>query len=317
MKKYKIEGNIDFFNELYNSLDIEEPTNDDDVCLISGTHLTNHFVTLKCGHKFNYAPLFNDIKNHKQKYNNMEGHVSHLKCDEIRCPYCRNKQEELLPYFEEIGLPQVHGVNFIDPNKKLYQSYSNTSHFKKCEYLTPNPNFDASGNNIIEQATTYSQLNCKFFTCLNNGFYQLNTIIEGYTGENKCLCYYHKKKTLKDHNNAIKMKAKEEAKKAKEEEKQAKIEAKKKAKEDEKQAKIEAKLKAKEEAKKMKPKTASENVVLGPQVVEVTYTECIEILKSGPNKGKQCGAKASNSNYCKRHTKKMDTQIISDPIPEI
>jgi membrane protein involved in colicin uptake len=120
---------------------------------------------------------------------------------------------------------------------------------------------------------------------------------------------------LKDHNNAIKMKAKEEAKKAKEEEKQAKIEAKKKAKEDEKQAKIEAKLKAKEEAKKMKPKTASENVVLGPQVVEVTYTECIEILKSGPNKGKQCGAKASNSNYCKRHTKKSDSH--SDPTPEI
>ena len=297
MKNYKIEGNIDFFNELYKSLDIEENTNDDTLCLISGIPLTTHFVTLKCGHKFNYEPLFNDIKNHKQKYNNMEGHASHLKNDEIRCPYCRSKQAELLPYFEEVGLPQVHGVNFIDPNKKSCASYSSTIPYKKCEYLTPNPNYDASGNNAIEQATTYSQLNCKFFTCLSYGHYQLNSIIEGYTGENKCLCYYHKKKTLKDHNNAIKMKAKEEAK-------QAKLVAKEEA----KKAKEEAKLKAKQD-KKNKPKVAVENVVLGPVVINPTHTECIEILKSGPNKGNPCGCKVYDAAYCKRHVKKSTPEI--------
>lgn len=297
MKNYKIEGNIDFFNELYKSLDIEENTSEDNLCLITGTSLVDYFVKLNCGHKFNYVPLFNDIKNHKQKYNNMEGHASHLKYNEIRCPYCRNKQYELLPYFEEVGVPHVHGVNFIDPNKKSCQSYLNTSQNKKCDYLTPNPNYDPSGNIMIEQAPIYSQLNCKFFTCLNYGNYQLNTIIEGYTGENKCLCYYHKKKTLKDHNNAIKMKAKEEAK-------QAKLVAKAEA----KKAKEEAKLKAKAD-KKNKPKIDVENVVLGPVVINPAHTECIEILKSGPNKGKPCGCKVYDAAYCKRHLKKTTLEI--------
>ena len=98
-------------------------------------------------------------------------------------------QNDLLPYFEEVGLPKVHGVNFNDPNKKV--TYTSSNH-KKCEFLTPNPNYDPSGNNPIENATTYSQLNCQFFTCLNTGFYELSKIIEGYTGEDKCFCYFHK-----------------------------------------------------------------------------------------------------------------------------
>ena len=36
MKKYKVEGNIDFFSELYKSLDDDESKeNDENICLIS------------------------------------------------------------------------------------------------------------------------------------------------------------------------------------------------------------------------------------------------------------------------------------------
>lgn len=303
MKNYKIEGNIDFFNELYKSLDIDEniekTIEDDNLCLISGTPLVDYFVKMSCGHKFNYIPLFNDIKNHKQKFNNMEGHTSHLKYQEIRCPYCRNKQHELLPYFEEVGLPKVHGVNFNDPDKKAFQPYKSHNH-KNCEFLTPNPNYDPSGNSPIENGALYSKLNCQFFTCFNGGFYELSNIIEGYTGEDKCFCFFHKKKTLKDHNLMLKTQAKEEVK-------QAKL----KSKEDIKKAKEEVKLKAKEEKKilKKKPKPASENVVLGPVVIEKTHDECIEILSSGPNKGKPCGCKVYDAAYCKRHLKKTETPV--------
>ena len=302
MKKYNIEGNIDFFSELYKSLDIEEyiekTIEDDNLCLITSMPLGNYYIKMICGHKFNYIPLYYDIKNHKQKFNTMEGNTSHLKCDEIRCPYCRTKQKELLPYFEELGLPKVHGVNFNDPNRKANQSYS--SKIIKCDFLTPNPNYDPSGNNSIEKGTQYSQLNCKFFTCLNSGYWQLSNIIEGHTGEDKCFCYFHKKKTIKDHNLMLKTQAKEEAK-------QAKL----KAKEDIKKAKEEEKLKAKEEknASKKKPKPNSENVVLGPVVIEKTHAECIEILKSGPNKGKPCGCKVFDTSYCKRHLKKQEIPV--------
>jgi len=120
MKNYKIEGNIDFFAELYKSLDIEDDELDtnNNLCLITNQVLTDKFVEMQCGHKFNYLPLYNDLKNHKQKYNGMEGTSGKLKQDELRCPYCRKKHKGILPYYEELNLAKVSGVNNIDPNYK-------------------------------------------------------------------------------------------------------------------------------------------------------------------------------------------------------
>ena len=74
MKKYIIEGGIDFYSELYKSLDIEENINkieaDNNICLISNLPLTDKYIKLNCGHKFNYIPLYHDIYNHKKKFNN-------------------------------------------------------------------------------------------------------------------------------------------------------------------------------------------------------------------------------------------------------
>ena len=75
MTKYKIEGNIDFYDELYKSLDIEEneqkTDEDNNLCLITNEPLTDKYHEMACGHKFNYLPLFLDIKNHKR---NIIGH---------------------------------------------------------------------------------------------------------------------------------------------------------------------------------------------------------------------------------------------------
>ena len=65
--KYMVEGNIDFFGELYNSISIEEKEEKEedspDFCLISNQPLVEPFVRLDCGHKFNYLPLYYDIYN--------------------------------------------------------------------------------------------------------------------------------------------------------------------------------------------------------------------------------------------------------------
>ena len=135
MKKYNIEGGIDFFAELYKSLDVEESitTNDNEnnLCLITNQPLIDKYVTMLCGHKFNYLPLYKDLVNHKKKFNLMEATSGHLNHNEIRCPYCRKKQVGVLPYYDELELAKISGVNWI------CSSYNNDGS-KRCEFLTLN-----------------------------------------------------------------------------------------------------------------------------------------------------------------------------------
>ena len=55
----------------------------------------------------------------------------------------------------------------------------------------------------------------------------------------------------------------------------------------------------------------NENIVIDLTNENVVINSlCQEILKSGENKGKQCGSKAFENNLCKRHTKKQLTTNI-------
>ena len=64
MPNYKIEGNVNFYDELYKSLDEPEDGNDLNVCLITNKPLENDCISLSCNHKFNYDAIYNDIYNH-------------------------------------------------------------------------------------------------------------------------------------------------------------------------------------------------------------------------------------------------------------
>jgi hypothetical protein len=330
MPKYKIEGNIDFFSELYKSLDIDDEEKNDienNLCLITNEPLNDKFVKMECGHTFNYIPLYLDIKNHKQKFNGMEGSSTHLKQNEIRCPYCRKKQVGVLPYHEDLNLIKIHGVNDINPTfqeKKIFNSYN----YQPCKFLTPNPNYDASGNSN-EEYNSSNKGNCKFFICFNSGtqINYCNGNIEGENyGDNNHYCWNHKKIVVKKYKKEIldkakeeakivKQKKKEETKKLKEEEKQKEKEEKQKEKE-EKQKEKEEKQKEKEDANKAKEEkkqengekskkkiVSSENIVLGPNniTIDEPMLGCITILKSGSNKGNKCNCKIYNENMCKRH----------------
>ena len=314
MDKYDIEGGIDFFSELYKSLDetTDEDAPNESVCLITEQPLAEFHVTMKCGHKFNYKPLYLDIKNHKQKCNNLESSSGRLGYNEMRCPYCRNKQVGTLPYHEELGLPKVHGINYIDPNYKPLNASSMYKHFlSPCEFLTPNVHFDPSASEIIESSHDIDA-NCKFYKCGHLGS-QINSYagisaMENF-GDEKHYCWSHKKQVIKKYKRDLILKAKEEVKakkmQIKEELKQAKEAEKQKIKEDKQKAKDEKK-KTKTKTKTKKPKQEAENVVLGPVVIggvseSNAVVGCIEILKAGARKGQSCGGKILEDNLCKRH----------------
>jgi len=314
MTNYIIEGGLDFYSELYNSLDIHEEefkTNDDEnKCLITNLPLVDRFVKLNCGHKFNYNSLFLDIKNHKQKFNGMEGSSSRLKNNEIRCPYCRNKHDGVLPYYEDLNLGKLNGVNYIDPNFKSSSSGS----YKYCEFIQPNPIYDPSGNNPVETSSHHNTGNCKFLKCFQMGsqINYYNGLVEGDNyGDEKYYCWSHKKQIVKKYKKEIADKTKEELKqsklKLKEEVKIAKEEAKQKI-------KVE-KQKAKEEAMNIKltkkQNLYNENIILGPSILVTSELTdgCNQLLKSGPNKGTVCGCKIFKDNLCKRHTNKDKNKL--------
>jgi hypothetical protein len=333
MKKYSVEGGIDFFTELYKSLDDEESNHktdeDNNKCLITNQVLTDKFIEMSCGHKFNYLPLYYDILNHKNKFNNLEGSSTRLKRNEIRCPYCRKRQPGLLPYYEDLNLPKTCGVNYIEHNYDPDTDFVPASHqYKKCEHLSPNIFFNVCSQNVSEVYNDNLVLeDCKYIKCkfmgtqINYG----NTGLDNY-GDDKFYCWTHKKIVV----NAYK---KAQLDKIKEEKKLLKL----KEKEELKKAKDEAKQKEKEELKKTKESlkktklNVDENIIIGVSSVatesvatesvatesvatESVATEsvatvnqvllCQEILKSGKNIGTICGNKIFENNVCKRHAKK-------------
>jgi len=251
MLKYTTEGNINFFEELYKSLDVEDSDNDNE-CLITNLPLGDNFITLECGHKFNYGPLYNDILNHKKKFNSMERNS--LKAIEIRCPYCRNIQKKLLPYYEDNLFPKVHGVNFLDETKIANSSF-NKWVLGKCEF--------------------FDHLNGVEHQCSNK--YVMNIDLLG-----KSYCSLHKyaalQKFLKEKKLAEKQKIKDEKEKQKLLEKEEKLKNKLLEKE------------AKEKEKKNKEEKEKKEQLI-----------CMQILKTGKNKGKNCSLNIFSENLCKRH----------------
>jgi hypothetical protein len=288
MTKYIVESNIDFYSELA-KIDLEGDDDSDNNCLITNAPLADRHVKLKCGHAFNYVPLFNDIRNHKTKFNTMESTAGTLKLNEIRCPYCRNIQTGVLPYYEDLGVQLVNGVNMYDPNINIHGDYI------KCQFITENPEFNPEQPE--DPFVNFKSYPC---TCYGSKIVISGVLNGNEWGDKKSYCQTHKKIVIRNYKKAAILKAKEEAKKAKdqakEEAKKAKDQAKEEAKKAKDQAKEEAK-KAKEEAKKANAEAKVTQLVNA----STPQPKCIAILKSGVNKGTECGCVAISGVYCKRH----------------
>jgi hypothetical protein len=122
-KNYIIEGDADgitesdFFSQLKNMLsdgkNHDGKNTEDDCCLLTKEPLKNVHIVLACGHKFNYVPLYREVIAQKTIGASSAGYyTSHsLKRNEIKCPYCRNVQDKLLPYLQYDGVKRIHSIN--------------------------------------------------------------------------------------------------------------------------------------------------------------------------------------------------------------
>ena len=110
-----------FNQELMKMLLEEENNNDDETCLISGYTLEENHIKLECNHKFNYKHIYNEV--HKQKTQPWHSEVSKVRNNQLKCPYCRNIQNGILPYRD--NYPKVRYVNWppslmMLPDKCIY-----------------------------------------------------------------------------------------------------------------------------------------------------------------------------------------------------
>ena len=291
MKKYNIEGNVNFFAELEKSLisDSEESLN---VCQITGLPLTDKHVKMRCGHVFNYESIYTEICKQKFEFHSYtldslsqsdlkmfrESGIQHF----IKCPYCRSIQTELLPYYEELGLMQKYGVNTSDIVYKVVDnmSYMNntTTQSYKCYGYTFTKGICSAVSNVNE----------KFVPCYNSWVSEI-------PGLNKMFCPRHIRAYAKGY---------------KIDKKKKKIQSKLELKEENKKKKeLE---KAEKELKKNTKKTINKVVVVTNIINEFVPEDkindqstlisgCIAILKTGLRKGQTCDVKIFNDNLCKRH----------------
>jgi hypothetical protein len=260
--------------ELYKDDLSEESEN----CLISREKLDNSMIQLKCGHKFNYESLLKDIYNHKLMFNSFERGMCRLNSFQIRCPYCRTIQNELLPYRENSC--RHHGVNFRfgNINYKAKECF-----FSKLQDQLLD--FPSSCGLNIDKTIKCNSINCLFIlnSELNNiakNKFKINFIpfkfCKNHISELKDLLLG--KKMVKKHCCYMFLRGKNKGSPCN---KKYSINIENEI-EDNGFCKIHKKFQLKLEEK----------------------VYCKHILLRGKNKGKECGKKIiSNSEYCKNHLK--------------
>jgi len=330
MVKYIIEGNINFYEELYKSLD-KSDTNDEtdtahNVCQITNMPLEPDYVTLECSHKFNYSPLYTEICT--QKYINRSYNVSSLTNSDfkkfkdsgkdyyIKCPYCRSIQFTLLPSSKNNKHKPKYGINTLektpDENSFLIKIPQESNHTHTVYGFTVQNQQPGICCNSVIAMKNNTPIYCQnIYTCL---------VLE----MNKSFCWGHIRGEIGKHKK--KMKELESFQK-KEKRIMAKVEKKVKLmKEREEKEKLREQLKQEKLEQKNKIKKTVKNTVVSGTInigefnepveqvekVEQTLNKCPAILKSGLKKGQQCGSNIKQNGFCLRHC-----VIIKEPDSKI
>ena len=157
------ENNKIFFKELHNDND-DLVENDDMTCYITGEVLSKHSVQLECGHKFNYKPLFNSICSLLPLFKGESYIINHTY---IICPYCRHKQNTILPYYEELNLPRIMNINSTSiEHKYVYKDlkYDYIYCCGKCDEFIDN---QLCKNDVVTQCLNTNKYYCKYHILTN------------------------------------------------------------------------------------------------------------------------------------------------------
>jgi hypothetical protein len=288
--KYIVEGDINFYETLIKSLD-NESDDEELLCKISGFPLEENVVTLECNHKFNYYALYNEINKQKYEFKTYETFslpskdqlkMRELKVDYfIKCPYCRNVQFTILPYYEEMGLKKLYGINSLDyTHKNVYGTNDYEVHYYGIKFK-------------------------KGICCENeNNFICKSKYVAFIPNTELSYCTFHYRNCLKKY----KLKEKQQKLDEKKKQKDESLVARQKLFEEKNLVRAEKGLPPLKTLPRIKP--VLKNIIepgqpIGqyiPEDEQNTIVGCKMILKTGPNKGKPCGCKKiKENNLCKRH----------------
>jgi hypothetical protein len=164
VSKYKIEGGIDFYKELFkseaeNPNNVQTPSEDaNDKCLLTNGPLTYGHIELPCGHKYNFFPLYTETLYQKTNpafvknvYNVPVGK------DKIKCPYCRTIHSNcLLPYI-------VNGKRIVGVNGPV--SVCSSSNIVTCQWMLSRGGSCKVCKNIHYVPDSETPNGCAMFLC--------------------------------------------------------------------------------------------------------------------------------------------------------
>lgn len=162
-------------------------TDDNNLCLITKDILHPNHITLSCGHKFNYLPLYKEVVNQKNK-SNTNYEITKLDNHQIKCPYCRRITNNLLPF---IPYTSVKLIKYVNCPEQLCMPAVKCSHtFRRRNKSDSNSddNIDYnndSGNEFITNTNTNTNSTTKEYRCDKNAIY--------YETEKVLFCQHHYK----------------------------------------------------------------------------------------------------------------------------
>lgn len=128
-----VEGDFDFWAALEEE-DDNSKCNHEDNCLLTQETLSLNYITMPCGHKYNYIPICKEIAAMKSTKLHYYNHGIKLSRGQTYCPYCRQVFDKLLPKIPWIDFtPEKHvcsSTNYIDHRscKHVFQSGKRKGH---------------------------------------------------------------------------------------------------------------------------------------------------------------------------------------------
>lgn len=297
--QYELEGDIDFFKELKNitttSHDATTADSETPRCLITDEPLQNDAVELKCGHRFNYIPLYKEVL--FQKCSLLPKNVSTKIVASYTKPTTANSASSALPIVSSSSLLSQHNPNIQTVS---YNSSYNLETTKlnydeiKCPYcrrITPNilpyyPYPEVSKVKYVNIPTNLALkgVSCEYYKHVSGGNDETVCPTLPLYNETHRLVLCKKHATKLDSSNP-KLKTKSTPK-----------------------------LGGSKTAANTTAKTHDENVIISHHnpaaALASENTGCPFLLLSGPRKGSACGkpkwtsASAPGSKYCKAHYEK-------------
>lgn len=143
-----LEGNINFYDEL-NKIDDDEDDEGDDVCLLTNLPLDKNSIKLPCNHEFNFFPLYKEVVLQKTYSPTSYLNNDKLMFNEIKCPYCRQKFDFLLPHVRVNK--EIRFISGVNTPEKMCMNYHT------CKYTFKN---GKNKDNVCSKPAYYDVAGC-------------------------------------------------------------------------------------------------------------------------------------------------------------